>query len=126
MVLLARLRGIWHTCVRFSPLTPAVGGLTIIALAIAAQSYASYIRWLEYEKRGKWRAEIAVDFGVCGRHQTSFVPIVSREHAAAFTLRAPLEGPLADYAGQERAVPPEVSRRFLAGRKVRVVVANGP
>jgi hypothetical protein len=117
MILVSRLRDAWRNCLRFPPLTPAVGGLLLVVVATTAQSYASYIRWLEYEKRGKWQAEAAVDFGICGRHQTSFLPIVSREHKVAFALRAPLEGPLAEYAGQERLVTEEVARRFLADRK---------
>jgi hypothetical protein len=113
----SRFKAFGLAAARFPPLTPAVGGLVLILIAIAAQSYVSYITWLEYERRGNWRAEAPLDFSVCGRHQIVFRPIVTRAHGVTFTLLAPLQGDLADYAGKEQWVPAEVARRFLAGRE---------
>jgi len=119
-VLLSRLGAACRNWRRFPPLTPAVGGITLIVIALTAHFYASYIRWLEYDLRRNWRAEAPVDFNAPGPFQMSFRPIVSRAHQVKLTLRIPLEGDLVAYAGKEQVLPAKVSRWFLAGRETEL------
>jgi len=111
-ILLSRLKAACHGWARFPPLTPAVGGLALVVIALAAQSYASYIRWLEYEKRGKWRAETTLDFATCGRYEMTFRPIVSRNYAVRLMFRTPPEGDLTPYADTAQPVQARSSRQF--------------
>ena len=101
----------------FRPVVPAVGGLALLILSLLAQSYASYVLWLELDRRGNWRAPLSIDFNKEGSWQTDFQPIVSRDHGVSFSVRVPLEGDLADYSGKEEALPAAVVHRSLAGRE---------
>jgi len=101
----------------FRPSVLAASGLTLVMLSLLAQAHASYILWLELDRRANWSTKLAVDFSREGSWRTSFWPIVSRDHGVRFSLRAPLEGDLADYSGKEEPLPAAVMQRSLTGKE---------
>jgi hypothetical protein len=120
-LLMSKFKAACRESLKFSPLTLAVGGLAILVITLTAQSWTSYIRWLELSKRGRWQAELPVDFSVQGTYRRSFTPIVSRGHTMRFTLCAPLVGNLAEYSGKDEFLPTEASQKFLTGREFSVL-----
>lgn len=118
--IVARLGPIFRGRLTFRPSVLAVSGLALMVLSLLAQARTSYILWLELDRRANWRTKLAVDFSREGSWQTSFRPIVSRDHGVGFSLRVPLEGDLADYSGKEKALPAAVMQHSLAGKEFAV------
>jgi hypothetical protein len=114
---MTRWGAIFRDRLTFRPSMLAGSGLALLILSLLAQAYTSYILWVELDRRANWSTKLAVDFSREGSWQTSFRPIVSRDHGVGFSLRVPLEGDLADYHGKEKALPTAVVQHSLAGKE---------
>jgi hypothetical protein len=101
----------------FRPVVPAVIGLALLILSLLAQSYSSYILWLELDRRDNWHTELGIDFSSASSWRTDFRPVVSRTHAVKFTLRAPLQDDLAEHKGKDQLLSAAATQRSLTGKE---------